>query len=144
MSGETFNEQVIAQFRAQGGHVGMGFEWTTLLLLHTIGVTSGLERVNPLVYLTDGENRVVIASADGAPRHPAWFTNLMASLTTTIEVANEGAGPEGVVVLPVRARVAAGAERARLWDRQVQLNAAVVEHQRAAGRELPFVVLEPA
>jgi len=133
------NGAVIAQFRSGGGRVGGAFQGVPLLLLHTTGLRSGRERINPLVFLPEGRNRVVIASAGGSPRHPAWFTNLMAAPRTTIEVA----GPGGVDVVVVRARVASGAERARLWERQVRVNAAVADHQRAAGRELPFVVLEP-
>jgi deazaflavin-dependent oxidoreductase (nitroreductase family) len=138
MSPENFNQQVIKQFRSRNGQVGMGFEGTTLLLLHTVGMKSGAQRVNPLVYMQDGDARVVIASAGGATQHPAWFTNLMAARVAAIEVT----GSEGVVVERVHARVAVGAERLRLWERQVQLNAAVIDHQRAAGRELPFVILE--
>src|SRR4051812_28080729 len=50
-----------------------------ILLLETIGAKSGERRQTPLVYVTDGEHIVLIASKAGAKRHPAWFHNLKAS-----------------------------------------------------------------
>src|SRR5829696_10573582 len=63
----AFNRGVVEQFRANGG-VGPG-RWATqpLLLLTTIGARSGLPRTTPLLYSTDGDRLVVIASKGGEP-----------------------------------------------------------------------------
>jgi deazaflavin-dependent oxidoreductase (nitroreductase family) len=137
---DDVNAQVIEQFRTRAGQVGMGFEGVPLLLLHTVGARTGTPRVNPLVQLPDGDRYVVIASAGGAPSHPAWYHNLMAHPDAVIEVV----GPEGdVVTRSVRATEAHGEERRRLWDVQMAVNPAVAQHEGAAGRALPFVVLTP-
>ena len=49
------NEAIIKEFRVNDGKVGGHFVDSTLLLLHTTGAKSGLPRINPLVYLADGE-----------------------------------------------------------------------------------------
>lgn len=49
-----------------------------LLLQHT-GAKSGKDRETPLVYATDGDDIILIASAGGASNHPAWYHNLVAN-----------------------------------------------------------------
>ena len=44
---DSWNEKIMAEFRANGGKVGGPFENLTLLLLHTTGAKSGEPRVNP-------------------------------------------------------------------------------------------------
>ena len=56
---------------------------------------------------------MIVASKGGHPRHPAWFHNLRANPETTIQV-----GPRKV---PVTARVASDAERARLYERMQRI-----------------------
>jgi hypothetical protein len=62
------NARVIEEFRANAGVVGGPWEGATMLLLHTKGAKSGQPRVNPLVYLPDGERYVIIASKAARPR----------------------------------------------------------------------------
>ena len=61
-----WNAQVIAEFRKNHGKVGGNFEGAPLLLLHTIGRRSGKPRVNPVMYLKDGDRYFVFASKAGA------------------------------------------------------------------------------
>ena len=72
----SFNEQVIAEFRANAGVVGGHFEGKHLLLLHTIGRRTGQERVIPLVYTTVGDSYVVAGSQGGAEKDPLWVANV--------------------------------------------------------------------
>ena len=85
----AFNRGVVEQFRANGG-VGPG-RWATqpLLLLTTIGARSGLPRTTPLLYSTDGDRLVVIASKGGEPTHPDWYLNLLAHPEAMVEVGAE-------------------------------------------------------
>jgi hypothetical protein len=45
-----WNRQIIDEFHANGGKVGGQFEGAPLLLLHSIGVKSGQERINLIMY----------------------------------------------------------------------------------------------
>ena len=84
----NWNQQVIAEFRANEGRVGGGFTGATMVLVHHVGRKSGKEYVTPLVYLpnTDDDDSIYIfASKGGAPAHPDWYNNLMAAGEATIE-----------------------------------------------------------
>ncbi|HYB24700.1 MAG TPA: nitroreductase/quinone reductase family protein, partial [Solirubrobacteraceae bacterium] len=101
-----FNAAVIEEFRAHGGRVGGMFEGAPLLLLTSTGAKSGQRRTTPVVYLPDDDRMVIFASKAGAPTHPAWYHNLLANPSATVEVGTE--------TVTVRARVAEGEERDRL------------------------------
>ena len=129
-----FNASVIAEFRAHGGRVGGPFEGAPLLLLTSTGAKSGEERTTPVMYLPDGERMVIFASKAGAPTNPAWYHNLVADPTATVEVGTES--------FQVTARVAAGEERAELYNRQAELRPQFADYAEKTTREIPVVVLE--
>ena len=128
-----FNQQVIAEFRANGGKVGGRFAGAPMLLLTTTGAKSGQRRTTPLVYLPDGDRMVIFASKGGAPTHPAWYHNLVAYPQTTVEVGTE--------TVPVTAVVVTGEERDRLYARQAALRPAFAEYQEKTTRRIPVVAL---
>ena len=129
-----FNASVIAEFRAHGGRVGGPFEGAPLLLLTSTGAKSGEERTTPVMYLPDGERMVIFASKAGAPTNPAWYHNLVANPTATVEVGTES--------FQARARVASGEERAELYNRQAELRPQFADYAEKTTREIPVVVLE--
>ncbi|HET7092772.1 MAG TPA: nitroreductase/quinone reductase family protein, partial [Thermomicrobiales bacterium] len=99
----AFNQDLIDQFRANGGEIVRGmFKGAPLLLLTTTGAKSGQPRTTPLAYTRDGDRLVVIASKGGAPTNPDWYHNLVANPTATVEVGTE--------TFPVRAQIPTGAE----------------------------------
>jgi deazaflavin-dependent oxidoreductase (nitroreductase family) len=130
-----FNEGIIEEFRANRGRVGGPFEGATMVLVHHTGAKSGLERVNPLVYqrLDDG-TIAVFASKGGAPTNPDWYHNLVSHPDATVEVGTE--------TYPVRARVATGDERERIWAKQKADAPGFAEYERNTTRQIPVVVLE--
>jgi deazaflavin-dependent oxidoreductase (nitroreductase family) len=84
-----FNQQVIEEFRANGGKVGGYFEGANMILITTTGAKSGLQRTIPLVYFKDGERVLIIASKGGAPAHPDWYHNLKANPVATVEIGTD-------------------------------------------------------
>ena len=62
-----YNAKIIAEFRANRGHVGGMWEETPLLLLHHTGAKSGQSRVNPVAYLPIAERYLIWAANGGAP-----------------------------------------------------------------------------
>jgi deazaflavin-dependent oxidoreductase (nitroreductase family) len=131
-----FNQRIIEEFRANGGVVGGPFQGAPMLLLHHVGAKSGRRRVNPLVYLPDGDRFVVIASKGGAPTNPDWYYNLLANPETTIEVGTE--------TIPVRAEVLDGEERDRLYATQAAERPAFAEYQAKTTRRIPVIALRRA
>lgn len=130
-----FNRNVIEEFRSTGGKVSGPFEGAPMILLNHRGANSGKAYTSPLVYTRDGDNYVVIASKGGAPEDPQWFRNLLADPDVTVEVGTE--------TIPVRARVAEGEERTRLWRAQADLMPAFDDYATKTTREIPVVVFEP-
>ncbi len=84
-----WNANIIAEFRANEGKVGGQFEGAPVLLLHTTGAKTGKERVNPMMYLDHEGKRYIFASYAGAPTHPDWYHNLVASPRVKVEVGTE-------------------------------------------------------
>lgn len=131
-----FQQHVIAEFRANSGRVGGMFEGARLLLLTTTGARSGAPHTVPLGYLPDGgEQFLVIGSAGGSPRHPAWFHNLVAKPNVTIE--------DGVFVADALAVVLEGDERDQAFARAVETDPGWAEYEERSGRVLPVVALRP-
>jgi deazaflavin-dependent oxidoreductase (nitroreductase family) len=128
------NRMIIDEFRANGGTVKGPAEGFSLLLLHTRGARTGVERVNPVAYQPLADGWAVFATHAGAPRHPAWYHNLLAHPETIIEV--------GCETVPVRARVAVGEERDVIWARQKAFYPRFARYERQTTREIPVVVLE--
>ena len=122
-------------YRASGGRLGHHLPGAPpMLLLDHVGAKSGVARSSPLVYVADGDNVVIVASKGGYPKHPAWYHNLRANPETTVRIGRE--------LRPVRARVAAGEERSRLWPKAVAIYGGYTGYQQRTDREIPLVVLE--
>jgi deazaflavin-dependent oxidoreductase (nitroreductase family) len=132
---DSYDRRVISEFRTRGGNAGGGLSELPLLLLHHTGARTGIEHVAPLAYWRLSDTAVaVLASNRGAPRHPAWYHNLVANPTTTAEI--------GANTWTVRARVADADERARIIRRLVAQSASVRAAVSRTSREIPVVVLE--
>jgi deazaflavin-dependent oxidoreductase (nitroreductase family) len=133
---DNFNDKIITEFRANGGKVGGYFDGQTLLLLHTVGMKSGAERINPLVYQRVGDAYAIFGSAGGGPNDPQWYRNLLANPDTTVEVGSDS--------VTVRARKADAGERAPIWTKQMADLANFAGYEKtAAPREIPVVILDP-
>ena len=135
------NQAIIDEFRANDGVVGGYFSDSTLLLLHHTGAKSGTHRVSPLVYQDLDGSWAIFASMGGAPSNPAWYHNLLANPSTTIEV--------GTDKVDVTAREATGEERDRIWSAQKAWSAEnptgrpqFGEYEVKTDRVIPVIVLE--
>ena len=129
---KAFNQQVIADFRANHGQFTGPMAGRSVLILTTTGARSGKERSTVLGYGREGESLVVIASDNGAPGAPGWYHNLLARPIATVEL-----GPKP---FKVRARTARPEERSQLAKAVPYLE----QQQSLTKREIPIVVLERA
>jgi len=106
----------------------------TALVLETVGRRTGELRQLPLLCLRYGDAFVVLASNYGQERPPAWWFNLEAQ--PDCQVLWDGRR------IPVRARVSAGDERAKLVERGCAYNSNWHDYLTTVEREIPLVVLE--
>ena len=130
-----FNTPVIEEFRANGGELGGNFAGAPMLLLHSTGAKSGKERVNPMMYQAVGRSYAVFASKAGAPTNPDWYHNLVAHPDASVEIGTE--------THAVRAPVATGDERTRIWTTHKERYPGFAGYETKTAREIPVVILEP-
>jgi deazaflavin-dependent oxidoreductase (nitroreductase family) len=129
-----FNKQIAEEFRANDGKVGGYFEGAPMILIHHIGARSGIERVNPLTYLPDGDDMVIAATKGGHPTNPDWYHNLKAHPRIEVEVGTE--------TFPVEATEVTGAERDELWRRLVEMRPGFAEYETKTTRVFPMFRLK--
>ena len=128
-----WNKSIIEEFRANKGKVGGYFEGTNLLLLHTKGAKSELERINPVAYFIDDNRYVIIASKSGADTNPDWYHNLLANPDVSVEVGTEQ--------FRVTAKAAAEPERTRLYEKMESINHGFSEYKVKTSRVIPVITL---
>ena len=134
--GSDFNRRIIAEFRANEGRVGGELAGATVVLVHHVGARTGAVRVVPLVSTPLGDGRhLVTASNGGSASHPAWYRNLQAHPTVTVEV--------GRCTFVARVRELGPSERAVRWPQLVAASPALGEFQDRTTREIPVLVLTP-
>ena len=128
-----------ALHRLSGGR----FLWTPAskrgwgaLRLTTLGRRSAQERTVIVGYLEDGPDLALLAMNGWDEGHPAWWLNLEAHPRATVRLAHEDPRP-------VRARLAQGEERERLWRRWAEVDTGLDDYARSRSTVTPVVVLEP-
>ena len=129
-----WNNKIIEEFRAKGGR-GVGPFGDQLALLTTRGARSGKAHTTPLAFHRDRGRYIVIASMGGAPKHPAWYHNLLANPDAELEV---GAEKFRVYATPI----AGGSERDRLYAQQAAMMPGFLEYEKKTTRVIPAVLLE--
>tara|TARA_R110002126_G_scaffold7828_70_gene38044 strand:+ start:1333 stop:1767 length:435 start_codon:yes stop_codon:yes gene_type:complete len=144
MTQPSFAKEHVDRYRASNGadgHIWTGFDGKghfPCLLLTTTGRKSGAARTTPLIYGTDGDSYMVIASQGGRPSHPGWYFNILEDASVELQVGDE--------VFAATARTADAAERARLWPVMAAIYPPYDDYQEkaAADREIPLVILTRA
>ena len=87
------------------------------------------------MYLPDGERMVIFASKAGADTNPAWYHNLVANPSASVEVGPDTVGVDAVVT--------SGEERNRLFRRQAELYPQFAEYEQKTTRQIPVIALVP-
>lgn len=128
-----FNQQVIDEFRANGGKVGGMFEGGNLMIITVVGARSGNRYEVPLVYAPDGDRYLIIASYGGSDVHPAWYRNIVANPRFQIEVGDE--------TFEVDARDLEGEERVRAFEILATQNPGFRDYQAKTSRVIPVLEL---
>jgi deazaflavin-dependent oxidoreductase (nitroreductase family) len=126
----AYNQGVISEFRANHGMVSQ--PPFPILLLTTTGARTGRPTTVPLGFGVDDRGRVfVVGSKAGAPKHPAWFHNLRANPSVTVELRGRS--------FPARAVVTAGEERDRLYS---LVSDGTSAYEQNTDRVFPVIILE--
>jgi deazaflavin-dependent oxidoreductase (nitroreductase family) len=129
------NEEHIRRYRETNGEVGAVWNGAPALLLTANGRKSGEPRTIAIIYGTDGEDFLLVASYGGQPKHPQWYHNLLANPEAEIQVRDK--------VIPVRARQASEEEKPRLWKIMADIWPNYNVYQTRTERVIPIMVLTP-
>jgi deazaflavin-dependent oxidoreductase (nitroreductase family) len=128
------NAMAAGRIRRTGKMMGLGFN---ALILTTVGARTGAERVHPVGWFPGRDDSwLIVASAAGAARNPAWYHNIAAH-PDQVKIELKGR------TVPVTAEQLHGAERDGAWQ---QITAAVprfTAYQGKTDRELPVIRLTP-
>ena len=131
---DNWNEQTIAEFRANGGKVGGPFEGSTLLLLHTTGAKTGQQRINPVMAFDLDGKLLIVGSYAGADVDPAWLHNLRANPNAHIEI--------GTDAYDVVAHELSREQRDALYPRIVEQAPGFGGYQDKTTRVIPVIELQ--
>ena len=127
-----------ALYAVSGGRFGLrkpSAKTYGMMRIHTTGRRTGGERVAMLGYYEDGPNLFTLAMNGWGEPEPAWWLNLQAHPDATVEL------PDGT--REVRARVATGDERGRLWSEMEQREPNLDGYAARRSHETAVVVFEP-
>jgi deazaflavin-dependent oxidoreductase (nitroreductase family) len=103
------------------------------LLLVVKGRKSGKNRSVALAYFEIDGQLLVVGSGGGSPVDPQWVTNLRANPDVTLYIARKSR--------KVTARIAAGEERRRIWEKLAAQVPTYAHYQTQVTREIPLVIL---
>ena len=106
-----------------------------LLLITTFGRKSGKPYTNPVVYIQDGPDYLVAATAGGSDWDPGWYLNLKTRPEALIEL--------GEATFIVQARIEEGDERRHLYEKFKAASGNFVKYEKKASRVLPVIRLTP-
>jgi len=131
-----WNDQIIEEFRNNGGQVGGAFADRMVLLMTTTGAKSGMARIAPLVYVADGDRYLIAASKGGADTHPDWLHNLKANPGVSVEVGAKKVDADAEIF-------ESGPERDRLYAKLATRYSFFTEYESKTERIIPVVALQP-
>ena len=123
-------------YRLTGGRIGGRFPGgAPVMLLTTIGRTSGEPRTAPLLYVEDGDRVITVASKGGMSHHPLWYRNLVANPDVEVEIGSEQRR--------MTARTATPEEKEAYWPKLTAMYPDYGTYQARTTREIPVVILSP-
>ena len=123
----------VEDYEASGGREANTMQGRPIVVITSVGSTSGKLRKNPVMRVEHDGEYAAVASKGGAPEHPAWFHNLVAHPVVDLQDGPEPAS--------YTARIVTGDEREVWWERCVEAWPPYADYQTKTDREIPVFVL---
>ena len=130
-----WTKNLIADIRANGRPTSGYFQGRPVMVLTTTGSRTGQPREAVVSFSRDGDDYIVVGSKSGEPDDPAWFKNLIANPTVTVEAEGRK--------FQAKAAVAEGADRDALWDGHVAEHPQFADYPSKTTRIIPIARLTP-
>ena len=123
------------QFEATNGAEANTMRGVPIIVLTSVGATSGMLRKTPLMRVEHEGQYAVVASKGGHPSHPTWFHNLVAQPHVELQ--------DGAVRRDYLARELEGAARELWWARAVAVWPDYAQYALRTDRLIPVFLLTP-
>lgn len=120
--------------RLSSGRIGSKLGKQTILILHTVGRSSGQIRAIPIAYFFHEGKYLIVASNWGGDKHPDWYFNLKKNPQATLEVNGKR--------ISVTAHEAQGDEYEYLWKYLTERHPPYADYQKMTTRRIPVMVFE--
>ena len=127
-------EEHVRVYQETDGETGYIWNGVPTLLFTTIGRKSGKPRTNPVIFTQVGNKYVIMASMGGAPKHPAWYLNILENPNLEVQVKADK--------FSATARTATSPEREELWAEAIRDWPNFDVYQSRTDRQIPVVVIE--
>jgi deazaflavin-dependent oxidoreductase (nitroreductase family) len=123
------------RYEATNGAEAGNLRGRPIIVLTSVGAKTGKLRKTALMRVEHGGLYAVVASKGGAPKHPAWYHNLVSDPRVELQ--------DGSTRRDYLAREASGAERVTWWERAVAAWPDYATYQARTERLIPVLVIEP-
>lgn len=131
---KTFTRINVFVYRLSGGRLMNKLAGMPIVLVTMKGARSGRTLTIPLMYVPHERGYILVASQGGAPKHPAWYHNLVKN--PEIEITFEGQTRK------FTARQVDEDEKATLWPTCVEYYPPYEQYQRRTERRIPVFLCE--
>jgi deazaflavin-dependent oxidoreductase (nitroreductase family) len=122
-------------FERTNGADGNMMQGRPIIVLTTLGATSGKIRKTPLMRVEHDGDYLVVASKGGDPSNPQWFNNIAGADLVELQ--------DGPVRKDYTPRELSGEEREVWWARAVEAFPPYADYQEKTDRVIPVFLLTP-
>jgi deazaflavin-dependent oxidoreductase (nitroreductase family) len=120
--------------RLSRGRIGSKLGTQNILILRTVGRSSGQERAVPIAYFAYEGKYLIVASNWGRDKHADWYLNLKKTPQASLEINGQ--------LLTVAAREALGDEYNNLWKFVTERHTPYLDYQKMTTRTIPIMIFE--
>lgn len=133
---EMSERQVRAYEASNGARENTSGDGYPIVIVTSTGAKSGEPRKFPVIRVEHEGQYAVVASIGGMPKNPAWYYNLKAHPSATLQ--------DGPSVRTYAVHEAEGEERAEWWERSVAAFPPYGTYQTRTERRIPVFIFTPA
>ncbi len=127
----------VATYEATNGREASTLRETGIpvIIITSLGASTGKIRKFALMRVEHEGEYALVASMGGAPNNPGWYHNLVAEPQVMIQ---DGPEPRDFTT-----HIAEGDERARWWQRAVEVFPTYADYERKTDRVIPVFIARP-
>ena len=131
---KAFTKFNVFVYKLSAGRLMNKLSGMPIILVKMKGAKTGKTRTIPLMYVPHEKGVVLVASQGGAPKHPAWYHNLVKY--PEVEVT------QGGQTRKLTARRVSDEEKAELWPTCCKFYPPYQQYQERTDRNIPVFLCE--